>query len=175
MSNSPTAADSAGAWGQVLTEARDIRNKQDARLASAQHQSQLIVAGFLAMTAVFVTAVSAAATYRPQTLDMSSIGGQPGLVVVVAFVATAVVNGAIWISTHAATRHWREVAEFEVLKDFLDSVDAQPQLERHLVNTHLNQFQHNELIVQMVQRRVGGQAALTLSLIYVMPVVWALT
>ena len=54
MPEGATPHDNSGAWSQILFEAREIRNKQDARLASAQRQSQLIVAGFLAMTAIFL-------------------------------------------------------------------------------------------------------------------------
>ena len=49
----------ADASDQLLTEARELRSKQDARLATIQRQSQLVVAGFLAIAAIVVAAASA--------------------------------------------------------------------------------------------------------------------
>lgn len=155
-------------------EARETRHRQDARLVNAQRQSQLIVTGFLAMTAIFVTAVSVVVAARPQSAGAPNGSGALVTAVAAVFAAVALVNSAVWISTHTAARHWREVAEFKVLVDFPGSTEALPRLRRHLVGTFVDHFNHNEIIVRQVQRRVGAQAALTLSFVYLVPLVAAI-
>ncbi len=174
MSIDQADSDTLGAWDQVLVEAREIRNKQDVRLANAQWQSQLIVAGFLAMTAIFVTAVSVAVASRPESADTSAAVGVRALIVAGAFAAVALFNGATWINTHTVARHWREVADFDQLTSFPGSVDGLPRLRRHLVITFLEHFNYNEDIVRRAQRLVGAQAVLTLLFVYLVPFVWVL-
>ena len=164
----------AGAWSQVLAEAREIRSKQDNRLANAQRQSQLLVAGFLAMTAIFVTAVSVSVAARPETADTSVFEGELAPIVAGAFAGFALVNGLTWMRTHTFARRWREVAEFDVLTSFPGSIDAVSRLQRHLVNTYLEHFNHNEEILTKVQRLVGAQAVLMLLFVYTVPLVWVL-
>lgn len=174
MSTSHAGDQTAGAWSQVLAEAREIRSKQDSRLANVQRQSQLIVAGFLAMTAIFVTAISVSAAARPEAADTSV--SERGLTPYIAgaFAGFALVNGVTWMQTHTLARHWREVAEFDMLTSLPGSVDAVPRLQRHLVNTYLDHFNHNEAILTRVQRRVGAQAVLTLLFVYTVPLGWVL-
>ncbi|WP_419552910.1 hypothetical protein [Candidatus Poriferisodalis sp.] len=174
MSTGQAGDQTAGAWSQVLDEAREIRSKQDNRLANAQRQSQLIVAGFLAMTAILVTAVSVSVAARPEAADTSVSEGELAPYVAGAFAGFALVNGVTWMRTHTLARHWREVAEFDALTSFPGSVDAVPRLQRHLVNTYLDHFNHNEEILTKVQRRVGAQAVLTLLFVYTVPLGWVL-
>ena len=174
MSTSHAVDQTASAWNQVLAEAREIRSKQDSRLVNVQRQSQLIVAGFLAMTAIFVTAISISVASRPATADSSPLDGAAARYVAGAFAGFALVNCATWMRTHTLARHWREVAEFDVLTSFPGSVDAVPRLQRHLVNTYLDHFNHNEEILTRVQRRVGAQAVLTLLFVYTVPLGWVL-
>ena len=50
--------DRTDVWGQILVEARELRSKQDLRLTALQRQSQVVVAGFLAISAIVAAAVS---------------------------------------------------------------------------------------------------------------------
>ncbi|WP_423915712.1 hypothetical protein [Candidatus Poriferisodalis sp.] len=129
------------------------------------------------MTAISVTAVSVALAYRPEAADTDSTVGLPSgwlmIVAVVCVGAVALVNGLFWIKSHTAARHWREVADFDVLTSFPGTVNALPRLQRHLVSTFLRHFNHNERIVRRVQRMVGAQAVFTLAVIYLVAVVWA--
>ena len=122
------------------------------------------------MTAIFVTAVSVAPAFRSEGADTeTAMGLQSGWLafIAVVFVVAALVNGVFWIKTHTAARHWREIAEFDVLTDFPGTVNALPRLQRHLVGAFLGHFNHNERIVRWTQRLVGAQAALTLLVVYV--------
>ena len=166
MPKLPAHTDTAAAWGEVLAEAREIRNRQDARLASAQRQSQLIVAGFLAMTAIFVTAVSVYVASQPENtatpIDLQALAPS----VAVGFAAAALANGVAWILTHFVARRWRDVADFGALTAYPGSVDGLPRMQRHLVHTLLDHFSHNNVMLRRAQRVVGAQAMLTLAFIY---------
>ena len=174
MSISQAGDQTAGAWSQVLAEAREIRSKQDSRLANVQRQSQLIVAGFLAMTAIFVTAISISVASHPASAESSIFEGVATPYVAGAFAVFALIHGLVWMRTHTVARHWREIAEFDLLMGFPGGVDALPRLQRHLVNTFLDHFNHNENLLRQAQRLVGSQAVLMLLFVYTVPLVWVL-
>ncbi len=173
MPKSPAHIGTDGAWGEVLAEVRELRSRQDARLASAQHQSQLIVAGLLAITAIFVTGASAVSALRPQNTAMPTEAHVLVPAAAAVFAAVVLINSTVWVSTHAATRGWREIADFPVLKSYAGSVEAPSRAQRHLASTLLAHFDHNEAIVQRIQRRVGIQAALTLVFVCSIPLLAA--
>ena len=178
MPNGQTPTDTPEVWGQILFEAREIRKKQDARLSSAQRQSQLVVAGFFATTAIFLTAVSIYVASRPENTAERTFAGsleytEPlALVGAAAFTAIALLNGAAWVYTHRVARRWQEVPEFRDLMDFPGGVDALAQLRRHLVRTLLTHYNTNEHIVRRAQRAAGAQGAMTLVFVYWLSAVW---
>lgn len=142
------------------------------------------------MTAIFVTAASVYVATQPgnagtpteskaltetevpvATEASNETEAQIGLealasLVGVGFALVAVLNEVAWIRTHTVARHWKEVADFDVLTGYPGSVDALARLQHHLVNTHLDHFEHNQAIVRRAQRVVGAQAVLTLLFLY---------
>ena len=178
MPEGATPHDNSGAWSQILFEAREIRNKQDARLASAQRQSQLIVAGFLAMTAIFLTAMSIYVASRHQTtaepVFTAPLTYTEPLAVIgaLAFTAVGLLNGIAWAFSHRIARHWKEVPEFDQFMDLPGRVDALVRLRRRLVITLLDHYDANERIVRWAQRLAGAQGAITLLFVYFLSSVW---
>ena len=96
----------ADASDLLLTEARELRNKQDARLATIQRQSQLVVAGFLAIAAIVVAAASA---IQPACSAPCQTDQPPYIIPLIAIVlGFAAVIGVAWFRVHRIPRHWRE-------------------------------------------------------------------
>ena len=143
-------------WGQVLFEARELRRKQDGRLAAAQHQSQLVVAGFLAVAAIAAAIMSSSGIKPSDVADFN----------LWLVVATAVGNGLAWHIMHGLARHWREAPDIDYLVQAFSAQDHGPvPLQRHLIQTFMIEFRHNERLVLIAQRLVTGQTIATLSVI----------
>ena len=143
-------------WGQVLFEARELRRKQDSRLAAAQHQSQLVVAGFLAAAAI------AAAIVSSSTITLSDVGAFNLWLVM----ATAVGNGLVWYILHVLAQGWSEAPDIEHLVQAFSGRDHRlVALQRRLIRTFMTEFHHNERLVRIAQRLVTAQIVATLSVI----------
>lgn len=138
MSNGAVPPDNSDVWGQVLFEARELRRKQDTRLAVVQRLSQLVVAGFLAMAAIVVAAVSS-----PNIKTPADIG-----VALWVLLGTAVVNSLVWYLVHERSRQWQEAPDIGYLMEtFPGQVNGLARLHRHLVKTLMTEFRYNERLV----------------------------
>ncbi|MXW99875.1 MAG: hypothetical protein F4118_11250 [Acidimicrobiaceae bacterium] len=178
MSNGQASKDTAEVWGQILFEARENRSKQDAQLASAQRQSQFLVAGFLAVTALVITAVS---TYVASQSDEArsrladsllnyDYSAQVGISV---FTVVTLMNGLAWFVTHRMARRLAEKVETEDLLHYPGSEDALVHLRRHLVRTLTAQLVNNERAVIWAHRIVIGQVVLTFLFFYALQIALA--
>ena len=172
MPDGQASTDGAEVWGQILFEARELRNKQDAGLANAQRQSQLLVAGFLAITALVLTAISVYvatraedATESPLTEWLSSNDYAIYLVIAI-FGVVALFNGYVWVLTNVPSRRRNETLDINKLMDFYSSATALPHLQRHLARTLMAQHDKNERIMKRVHRVVFLQAMTTFVFFY---------
>lgn len=153
MSNGAVPPDNSDVWGQILFEARELRRKQDARLAVVQRLSHLVVAGFLAMAAIVVAAVSS-----PNIKTPADTG-----VALWVLLGTAVVNSLVWYLVHERSRQWQEAPDIgHLMETFPRRVDGLARLQRHLVKTFMTEFRYNEKLVGSTQRIVTTQTFLTL-------------
>lgn len=156
MPNDTAPPDPSDVWGQILFEARELRRKQDGRLAAAQHQSQVVVAGFLAVIAI------AAAIVSSSDIALSEVGDFTLWLVM----ATAVGNGLVWHLIHGLARNWREAPEIDhLVREFSSRDHELVPLQRHLIRTVMIEFHHNEGLVRIAQRFVTGQTVATLGII----------
>ncbi|MXY10400.1 MAG: hypothetical protein F4Z00_00185 [Acidimicrobiaceae bacterium] len=172
MHDGQASTDGAEVWGQILFEARELRNKQDARLATAQRQSQLLVAGFLAITALVLTAISVYVASQPEagiesrlTEWLSSTDYAIFLVTSV-FGLVALFNGYVWVITNVSARRRTETLDINKLMDFYSSSTALPHLRRHLARTLIAQHDKNERPVKKAQSLVLFQAMTTFTFFY---------
>ena len=171
MPNGQSPTDTSEVWGQILFEARELRNKQDARLATVQRQAQLLVAGFLATTAVVLTAVSVYVASQPEDTVESPFTSLLSSQYVVSlggamFASVAFLNAYVWVIAYLVERRWKAKLDIDKLMDFFGSAHALSRLRRHLVQTFMTQFDRNERIVTRVRLLVMAQALMTLTFFY---------
>ena len=172
MPDGQASTDSAEVWGEILFEARELRNKQDAGLATSQRQSQLLVAGFLAITALVLTAVSVYVASRPEDATESPLiewlsSSDYGIFLVVSiFGLVALSNGYVWLIINVPIRRRKETLDINKLLDFYGSSTALPHLQRHLARTLMDQHDKNERTLKKVHKLVVFQAATTFVFFY---------
>ena len=155
----------ADASDQLLTEARELRNKQDARLATIQRQSQLVVAGFLAIAAITAAAASA---IQPGCAAPCPTDQPPYIIplVALALVFSAVI-GFAWFRVHMIPRHWREGPNSLELLRVYRGGGLGPLRERLIRMSH-EDFNHNENLIERATRVVGMQMVAALFAIYIL-------
>ena len=162
MPNGTDPSDLPGAWDQILFEARELRRKQDNRLAANQRQSQLVIAAFLAISAIVSAIVSSP--------DFEESGGVALALWVL--LVTAVLHGVIWHFTNMLTRRWRETPDIDhLVHAFPDRGHGLVPLQRHLIRTFMFEFHDNERLVRRAQRAVTVQTATTLVALYYFAVI----
>lgn len=172
MPEGQASRDSAEVWGQILFEARELRNKQDAHLATSRRQSQLLVAGFLAITALVLTAISVYVASQPEKAPESrltqwlSSGDSEPLLVIVIFGIVALFNGYVWIITNVPARRRKAALDINKLMDFYSSSTALPHLQRRLARTLMAQHDKIERTVKIVHWAVVIQAITTFTFFY---------
>ena len=155
----------ADASDLLLTEARELRNKQDARLATIQRQSQLVVAGFLAIAAIVVAAVSA---IQPACSAPCQTDQPPYIIPLIAIVlGFAAVIGVAWFRVHRIPRHWREGPNSLTLLRVYRGGELRPLRER-LIRMALEDFVHNENLIERATRVVGMQMVAALLALYIL-------
>lgn len=131
--------------GLLLAEARELRNKQDARLANIQRQSQLVAAGSLAVAAIVVASASA---IQPNSAAPAQ-SGQPSYVIpiIVLALTSATYTGFAWFGVHRIPRRWREGPNsFQLLRVY-GSGGLRPLRER-LIRMCYEDFKHNERLIK---------------------------
>ena len=174
MPDSQASTDTAEVWGQILFEARELRNKQDAQLATAQRQSQMLVAGFLAITALVLTAISVYVASQPEDASESrltewlSSSDYELFLVVSIFGLVALFNGYVWVLTNVRVRRWKETVDINKLMDFYSSATALPHLRRYLARTLMAQHDKNERRLKLVHLLVKIQAMMDFTFFYLL-------
>ena len=172
MPDGQASTDGAEVWGQILFEARELRNKQDAHLATSQRQSQLLVAGFLAITALVLTAISVYVASQPEDATESrltewlSSDDYAVYLVISVFGLVALFNGYVWVLTNVPRRRRKETLDVNKLMDFYSSATALPHLRRHLARTLMAQHDKIERTVKRVHFLVMLQAMTTFTFFY---------
>ena len=172
MPDGQASTDSAEVWGQILFEARELRNKQNARLATSQRQSQLLVAGFLAITALVLTAISVYVASQPEDatesrlIEWLSSSDYAIFLVTSIFGLVALFNGYVWVLTNVPARRRKETLDLNKLMDYYSSSTALPHLRRHLARTLMAQHDKNERIMKKVHLLVMLQAMTTFTFFY---------
>lgn len=140
-------------WELLLTEARDLRKKQDARLAASQQRSAFLVVGFLTVAAIVSTAIAAPAT------GTTSVRLGAGAALALAFASA---SGVIWYLLHHIPLRWHEAPDVNLLvQDFSNRDGGHRALQRHLVQTLMDHYSRNEEVVGRVRFWVGVQAIVT--------------
>lgn len=158
-------ANAADASDQLLTEARDLRTKQDARLATIQRQSQLVVAGFLAIAAIVVAAASAV---QPDCATPCRTDQFPFVIPLISIVlGFAAVIGVAWFRVHRIPRRWREGPNTVQLLRVYGGGGLRP-LRQRLVRMSYEDFQHNENLIEHATRVVGLQMVSALFALYIL-------
>ena len=155
----------ADASDLLLTEARELRNKQDARLATIQRQSQLVVAGFLAIAAIVAAAASA---IQPGCSAPCQTDQPPYIIPLIAIVlGFAAVIGVAWFRVHRIPRHWREGPNSLTLLRVYRGGELRPLRERLIRMAH-EDFVHNENLIERATRVVGMQMVAALLALYIL-------
>lgn len=149
----------------LLAEARELRSKQDARLATVQRQSQLVVAGFLAIAAIVVAAASA---IQPSCETPCQSDQPPYIIPLIAIVLSfAAVIGVAWFRVHRVPRHWREGPNsLQLLRVYRGG--GPKTLRERLIRMSYEDFLHNENLVRRATRVVGMQMIAALLALYML-------
>ena len=156
--------DRTDVWGQILVEARELRSKQDLRLTALQRQSQVVVAGFLAISAIVAAAVSSLQADPARAAERI-------IPVIWAVLAFAAINGYLWFRVHRISSQWNEAPNIDYLVHaFQGRVNGLAPLQRHLVRIFTEDFHDNELTLRRIAIRVGAQTLFSLLSIYIFAV-----
>ncbi|MXW99889.1 MAG: hypothetical protein F4118_11325 [Acidimicrobiaceae bacterium] len=190
MFDNQTQTDTPEVWDQILHEARELRDEQNARLVSAQRQSQVIFTGLLAVTALLLTAASIYFTSRPRDTARSdaplSTDFMTNFLAQLEFPLTdrtmlnvggsliaglMIVNSYVWFSVHRR-RGWRETLTARDLRELFDRRYALVPLRRNLVQRVTIQIAHNKAIADralfLVRLQAGVNFAYVCGLVFLL-------
>lgn len=133
--------------GLILTEARELRRKQDERLRGLQALSRSLLAGFLSAGLIALAA-------QPADDPISEEIGR-----LITYTAMLLVATTLIVEVSAS--RWKEGADVEALVDFSHEAASVDDFEMSLALTHEGHRKHNERSLSRTKRLIAAQVYAT--------------
>ena len=133
--------------GLILTEARELRRKQDERLRGLQALSRSILAGFLS-AGLIALAAQPAEDPISHKLGVSIASGAAALVILTLLV-------------ELSASRWKEGTDIEALDYFSNEATSTEDFEMSLALTHEGHRKHNERSLTRTKRLIALQVYAT--------------